>query len=50
MWKMAKRLSLLLKICSTKYKKGNIVVIYDKNKAFDGILNIDFADSLERSN
>jgi cytidyltransferase-like protein len=43
-------LSLLLKICSTEYKKGDIVVIYDKNKAFDSILNIDLADSLEREN
>jgi cytidyltransferase-like protein len=41
-------LSLLLKICSTEYKKGDIVVIFDNNKSFDGILNINLADSLER--
>jgi [citrate (pro-3S)-lyase] ligase len=41
-------LALLQKICKTEYKKGDVVIVYDDNKCFDGVPNLNLANCLER--
>lgn len=43
-------LMLLLRICSTHFKRGDIAIIYDKGKSFAGIPSINLAECLEREN
>lgn len=43
-------LMLLLRICSTPFKRGDIAIIYDKGKSFAGIPTINLTECLERKN
>jgi cytidyltransferase-like protein len=40
--------ALLEKICRTKFKQGDIAVVYDENQRFDGIPNLNLADCWAR--
>lgn len=41
---------MLLKICSTRFKKGDIVLMYDQERNFAGIPSINLAGCVEREN
>ncbi len=41
---------LLQRICSTDFKKGDIAIVLNINKSFDGIPNIDLGQCLEQQN
>jgi [citrate (pro-3S)-lyase] ligase len=43
-------LSLMQRICQTEFKKGDIVILYDRSKSFDAVHNVNFVDCLEREN
>jgi cytidyltransferase-like protein len=43
-------LSLLRRICQTNFKRGDIAVVFDKDRSFAGIPSLNLADCLEREN
>lgn len=43
-------LQLLMRMCSTTFKRGDVAIVYDKGKAFTGIPTINLAEVLERNN
>jgi cytidyltransferase-like protein len=40
--------ALLIKICQTRFRQGDIVIIYDWNKCYEGIPNLNLADRWAR--